>query len=472
MASPQTIHKRALHQLLSMVILSVAMVSVVTNIGTIQTYLSQALGEEADLIIDAQNITGPLTTPWRSIAQGGESAAYRFAPAFSALQQLQPQYLRLDHVLNMYSQVKVNPNGSLSIDFSHLDRLLGDISTATATPFIALSYTPPSLSGADVTDVPQNWSQWQDLIRQTIEHISGASNLNFPGVYYEVWNEPDLFGKFKTYGPKNYLTLYEQTVLAAQSATNTQPFYIGGPATTDLYANWVTSLVNLANSKNLRLDFYSWHLYSKNPLAYQESLKKYYSILNNISNNTQFPEPIITEWGITPEVDSDYDNNISAAHLVSVSSVLSAANITKAFVFEFQDGLDPNNQPLWGRWGLVTHQNFNSQPKPRFSAMQFLNRLGPQKLHLIGEGTWVRAIATKKLDNSIALVITNYDHRHRHTEVTPITFQNLIPGRYSFTLEYLGRAPINSQINIASTTYATSVPFAPNEIVYIELKAM
>ena len=65
-------HRQAFLQLTSLLVLSFAMIGVISNVTTIQTWLSQALGEEADLVIEMQTVIGPLTTPWRSIAQGGE----------------------------------------------------------------------------------------------------------------------------------------------------------------------------------------------------------------------------------------------------------------------------------------------------------------------------------------------------------------------------------------------------------------
>ena len=56
---------------------------------------------------------------------------------------------------------------------------------------------PPALAD-NVTDEPRDWAEWQMTVKATIEHYSGTKGKNIPGVYYEVWNEPDLFGVGKS----------------------------------------------------------------------------------------------------------------------------------------------------------------------------------------------------------------------------------------------------------------------------------
>ena len=91
---------------------------------------------------------------------------------------------------------------------------------------------PPAISRGDIIDLPRDWNEWGQVVRATIEHFSGRNQRNLAGVIYEVWNEPDLFGSYKTYGDKNYLTMYEVSARAAAGATNVNSFEIGGPATT------------------------------------------------------------------------------------------------------------------------------------------------------------------------------------------------------------------------------------------------
>ena len=64
---------------------------------------------------------------------------------------------------------------------------------------------------------------------QTIEHY-GSKTKNINGIYYEVWNEPDL-AQFEDGNTeeKNYLTLYQYASTGARRTQNVNTFYLGGP---------------------------------------------------------------------------------------------------------------------------------------------------------------------------------------------------------------------------------------------------
>src|SRR4030042_2787442 len=121
----------------------------------------------------------------------------------------------------------------------------------------ALSYMPPVISSGDIVSAPRDWNEWSLVVQRTIEHYSG--NMNVPEIAYEVWNEPDLFGQWKTYGEKNYLDLYRFAASGAGRAKVKQNFKLGGPATTAPYTAWTKNFLAFVSQNNLRLDFFSWH---------------------------------------------------------------------------------------------------------------------------------------------------------------------------------------------------------------------
>ncbi|MCJ7792357.1 MAG: hypothetical protein MUP45_00015, partial [Candidatus Marinimicrobia bacterium] len=152
------------------------------------------------------------------------------------------------------------------------------------------SYMPLALSkDGQVTSPPENWNDWASVVKNFIEHYSGKTNRNLAHVYYEVWNEPDLFGNWKISGcrlldlgcdpNKDYKTLYLQSVSGAQQAKNTNPFFIGGPATTSFYPAWFDKLLEFCETKNLRLDFLSWHSYHPETDFYNQELEDLRTII-------------------------------------------------------------------------------------------------------------------------------------------------------------------------------------------------
>jgi hypothetical protein len=453
---------------LILVISLTVITGVVLQNETVKTWISQATGRPANLIVDANALAVSRTKPWQNFAQGGESIDYSFSPVSAKVRALSPQYIRLDHIYDFYNVVNRSPNGSLTFDFSGLDARLEEITAMGAKPFISLSYMPPAITSGDIVDPPVNWADWSLVVQRTIEHISGSNGKNISDVYYEVWNEPDLFGGWKLQGDKNYLDMYYHAAKGAAGATNVNEFRFGGPATTSLYKNWVTKLIEFTNKNNLRLDFYSWHAYSANLDTYHDQIKDYQSFVAQASPSS-FLEPIITEWGITPEVHPWNDQQIAAIHTLAASAI-HAPFISKAFIFEVQDGLDPAGQEYWGRWGLLTHQQFGSREKPRYKAIQTLNQLDGSIIPTAGMGSWVKAITTRSLNNrTLKTLIVNYDVVNHNTETVPITYLNLDEGTYTLTETYGIRTPTSREVSLTGPTLVHQVFLPPNSYVLLEL---
>ncbi len=304
------------------------------------------------------------------------------------------------------------------------------------------------------------------MVQATIEHYSGRNNRNLSGVIYEVWNEPDLFGNYKTYGDRNYLTMYEVSARAAVRAANVNSFEIGGAAVTALYQNWLERLIKFVDANNLRLDFMSWHRYSKDVERFEEDANTAREWASKIPAlvNLKF---YITEWGHDSANEAGYDTKFGAIHTLAASRVM-MAKIQRAFIFEIKDG--PGNEKFWGRWGLLTHEKFGTpEKKPRYQALQFLNTLGPFRISLAGEGSWVKGIASTDNQGDIRLMVVNYDPREQHSEAVPITFENLPNGTFKYTRQnFLGGS---NSVNVATTsaTWKTTEFFSPNSAAMISL---
>ena len=304
------------------------------------------------------------------------------------------------------------------------------------------------------------------MVKATIEHYSGRSAKNIADVYYEVWNEPDLFGSFKTYGDKNYLQLYRISAQAAAAAANTQPFKLGGPATTGAYPNWIEALLNLVDQENLRLDFISWHRYSWEAEALSDDVDLINRLLQKYPR-LALKEKLVTEYGPDPKNHSAYDSNLGASHLlITIRSML--GKVHKAFNFEIMDGADPAGQTFWGRYGLLTHHASGLQPKPRYDLFLWLNRLEGQRLPVTGEGSWVKGIAVAS-GNTLQLYLVNYDRNGSHQETVPVIITNLTPGSYQANYEWFKGKNQTKTVQITGGTFADQVILRPNDIVRITL---
>lgn len=421
----------------------------------IATFFSEASGTKAEIRVDAGSNLGTLPQPWRNLAQGGEEPD-TMAKLTAKLKPLKPDYIRLDHIYDFYNI----PN-----DWSGLDAEVDAILSTGAKPFLALSYLPSGF-GQDTVAAPDNWNDWFILVKATIEHYSGRNNKNIADVYYEVWNEPDLFGSWKTVGDKNYLQLYRVSAQAAAAAANVQVFKLGGPATTGAYPAWIEALLNLVDAEDLRLDFISWHRYSWQDDAISADVALINQLLKK-HPRLALKEKLVTEWGPDPQNNPAYDNSLGASHLLTtLRSML--GNVHKAFNFEVMDGKDPEGKTFWGRYGLLSHHSTGLQAKPRYDLLLWLNRLEGQRLKVDGEGSWVKAIAVAS-GNSLQIYLVNYDPRGAHQENVPIIITNLAPGNYQVKTEWFKGKTQTRDIVITTGTFTEQVIFRPNEIVRLTL---
>lgn len=455
---------KVLLQLIPLIaILGVVFIGVL-QMKQVREFFSRASGENADIVVNVQSELGELPRPWRNLAQGGEESNWRMNTYTSTVRALNPEYIRIDHIYSFYDIAQKN-NGQLTFDFSKLDPLLEDIRATGATPFISLSYMPTPLSQSDIIGLPKDWNEYQLLIQKTIEHISGTKG--FDNVYYEVWNEPDLFGGWKTYGDKNYLTLYTYAANGAANAKNVKSFKFGGPGITALYENWFVRLTEHAQKNNLRYDFFSWHRYDDKLTQFSDDYAKANAWKATHSNNPNL-ELLVTEWGHDSKNHPGYDGNFGAAH-TAAGAIEMVNQIDKGFVFEIEDGKDPAGNARWGRWGLLTNEEHGAQPKPRYQALKLLDQIGAQQLDLQGNGTWVKGLAAKNENQNVQVVLANYDNQAQHVETVPLTFTNIIPGEYTFKQTFMGGRQNSTTIATNSAIIKSNVVMPVNSVAFIEL---
>lgn len=460
---------RMIQSLAVLAIICIALVGSVLSASKIQEYLSHASAEPANIVVNSKANLGYYEKPWRNLAQGGEDHAWRLQPLASQVKTLHPEYIRIDHVFDFYDIVKGSP-GNLQFDYSKLDPLLDDILATGAKPYIAMSYMPSVISTGDIVSPPQRYEDWQTSVQNLIQHVSGTRGIS--DVYYEVWNEPDLFGKWKYSGDRNYLTLYTYAARGAANAKGVQPFKIGGPATTGLYKNWFDALAKHAIANNLRFDFFSWHEYSTDLDQYRKDMIEVRTWLQAYPQLEPTLELHLTEWGPDSDVNPVYDTNFGAAHAVA-GSIEMVGVMQRAFSFEIQDGKDPGGKEYWGRWGLFTHSSFGAKAKPRFRGLQMLERLGDERLVLLGKGTFVKALATKSsLDGSIRIVLANFDPWGKNSENVPLSVIDLDNGNYKVTMTYLTKG-VQTQTQSVDNSVGPmklTVPMGPEEVAIVEIQ--
>ncbi len=455
---------RLILQLVPVIVVAIAGIIGAAQLPVVRQFLAGASGTPANLVVDARAEVGPLTKPWRNLAQGGEMSNWRLTDIKGKVSALNPEYIRIDHIYSFYDIVQKDGD-TLRFDFSKLDPLIDDIVATGAKPYIALSYMPATIaSDGQITSPPIKWEYWQETVRATIQHYSGDKKI--ANVIYEVWNEPDLFGGWKTYGDRNYLNLYSYADRAQKQVRGAQPFQFGGPAITALYKNWFDTLTKEAQKNGWRLDFFSWHRYNKDLAQFDKDFEQanQWKAANPGLANLQLH---ITEFGHDSNVHPGYDTGFGAAH-TAAAGIEMVGNINRGFVFEVEDGKDPKGQERWGRWGLLTNHEFGANIKPRYLALRLMNRISGNRLRLSGKGTWVKAVASK---NGLytEMLLANYDQYGKHSENVPVKFTNIFPSNYQLEITDLGGNTRRVPLATTAAELATTVFMPANSVMFLRL---
>lgn len=435
-------------------------------------YLSKATPVKANIVVDTKKIVGFINPNWKALAQGGEEKGVRMLEkVVPEIANLYPRYIRIDHIYDYYDVISRSASGQLQFNWYKLDQTICDIYHTGAKPFLSLGYMPPAISeDGSLISNPKNWEDWSTVVQKTVERYSGKSTRLcgqvtggwFEDIYYEVWNEPDLesFGKWSLYGgDKDYKTLYYYSVIGASKAQNINRYLIGGPATTAAYRNWFITFADYILDKKLRIDFLSWHHYSKNPTDFYQDVANLNQWLaaDKYIRFRSLPK-IISEWGYDSNPNPIADTDVGASHTIASIRNLIEQEVELAFAFEIKDGHTPS-------WGLLSA---DAQKKPRYYALKLLNNLDRAKLQVNGEGTFVQAIAGNSYNKTV-LVLVNYDPDNKNTELVPVTFNNLTLGNYQIIETNLQEKIVTVNLTLTEPTLKKSILMPPNSVITIEL---
>jgi hypothetical protein len=425
------------------------------NLQKITHFFSKAKEEKINIIVNPLVNQGPLTPIWQALSQGGEEEKYPFENTLPEITTLKPKYIRIDHIYDFYNVVQ-KENNQLKFSWEQLDKLVNQVLATGSLPFFSLSYMPPAIAkNGEITNLPENWQDWSEVVRQTIQHYSGKDQKNLSNVIYEVWNEPDLFGNWRIGGKKDYRLLYKYAALGANQVQNTNPFKIGGPAITAPYKNWVDGFLDFVSKNNLRIDFYSWHRYSLQPEKFLEDINKVDTWL--FKNGGISLEKYLTEWGPSSEISPINESTFAGTHTVATIRQL-IQRVDFAFTFEIK-----------GRWGILTKEGEFIRKSPRYYALDLLNNMTGTRISLEGENNWITGFASKE-NNKIKVILANLDVKNQHYETFPLTIINLENGNYLYRKTFLGKPKDNYFKEVVNNTFQEEISLLPNSVVLIELE--
>ncbi len=455
---------RTTNQLISFIALLIFLpLFLVISYQTVQLLTKAGGIETREIVVDTTNQLEPINTNfYHAFAQGGEEANDMLAPVVSEIRALKPKLIRLDHIYDHYDVVG-GSSGNLSFNWSRLDAAVDTILATGAKPVLALSFMPPVIAkDGSLINPPNNWEDWSFVVERTIKHYSGKNEKNISGVYYEVWNEPDLaqFGGWKMYGEKSYVALYKASAIGAARATNVNQFFLGGPSTTGLYKNWLIGLVQTG----LRIDFLSWHSYLPDPARFAADQKNIVQWLLPFPRYTLIPK-LITEAGFTGAKDRGYGTTYGAAHMVA--SIVSVITGSPTYMFSFQPKDGPGQEAGDG-WGLITHETNGKKLKPRYYIYNFLDQMAGSRLKITGEGTWITGFASTS-NNVYRLLLVHVPRNGSQKSAFNVSFAGLSPGNYTYREKLLFGRDVTFQETVTTGKLTRNLLLPAANIVLIEV---
>jgi len=377
---------------------------------------------------------------------------------------------------------KEDENGNPIYDWSRVDEVFDIILDAGMKPIVELGFMPSDLSSdknrigdwrkANVAP-PKDYTKWQNLVSATLEHlISRYGEKEIKSWYFEVWNEPDLFGLFWIPDPNEsnksyfseYCKLYDYTLNGLLSVE--ENISIGGPAVAgwrDFFRDFLNHCSNgnnyVTNNSGSRLDFYSFHQYGDVRSNIYKKTKKMIDTALDIDKQkfSQIPY-LLDEFGPSNEFQGEFLNTSYVAAwtcqaidaMFELGSKYGSAYRPAMMVFWSEIG----ENFKYGKSMLATtvgDRSYDLVKGPVFNIYEILSYLRNERLSFTGSnfGDPVHGIAAKQDDESVSILL--YHIRDKLGTVKDSSSINLSIENLPFEDCYVETYAIDNEQNNAFT---------------------
>ncbi len=374
------------------------------------------------------------------------------------------RYLRCHGIFNEEMKIVTrNADGTLTYDWTNVDRFIDQLKEANLRPFVECGFIPEALASGKRTifwwkgnvTPPKSQAEWAGFIEAFARHeIAHRGLAEVRKWYFEVWNEPNLDG-FWTGGKEGYLQLYATTARAFKAVDS--KLRVGGPATAGM--GWIPELLTYCKENKVPIDFIASHSYAATQgfldehgkgggtmlVTTPETLVAEFSQARKDIQNSAFPKiPLfITEWGPSysprdPIHDSYVCSPFILEKLRQCEKIVDGMSYW-AFTDQFEEP-GPPHEPFHGGFGVL---NYDGLRKPAFFAYKFLAELYNNEIQV----DTPRVIATKK-GSSVRVLLWDYSPPKADAPNYPfytrdlpaaalpeavLSFTGLKPGQYKAT---------------------------------------
>ena len=341
----------------------------------------------------------------------------------------------------VFPNFDADPNDPASYDFVLTDEYLQVTMLAGTKIFYRLGSKIEHWKKKYGTLPPKDFRKWAVVCEHIVRHFNEgwADGFHMGIEYWEIWNEPDLdpddSPNKRTWGgtAKEFYELFDITVGHLKKCF--PGLKIGGPAVCSINEKWLEGLFDRLTAP---IDFFSWHIYAREPEAVRREIRHARAVLDR--HGLTQTESILNEWNYVTSFDGAEEWLYSRKMEKGIKGAAFAASVMCDSLYEPLDMLMYYDARPCGMCGLFD-SDFPSQPLKGYYPFKMFNRLyalgeaveaesGCEKLHAC-------AARGKK---GFAAMVSHFDDDDRAAGRTAwVQFQNAPEGTKRISLYLLDK---------------------------------
>ncbi len=347
-----------------------------------------------------------------------------------------------EHIVDVHRIFKnfaADENDPASYVFGPTDTYLADIIETGTKVFYRL--------GASIeheykfgTYPPADFAKWARVCEHIIRHYNEgwADGFHYGIEYWEIWNEPDCGNADGTNPcwqgtPEQFVELFATTL--SHLKTCFPNLKIGGPALCSAWNDtWNKRIFDVVRDRNLHLDFFSFHGYTRNPVDYRAQAEKARRDLDAYGFTDT--EIILNEWNYIKGWANDawryslrMEKGIKGASFIAASMI--CAQDSPMDHFMYYDARPCGMNGMFDTDTLLPLKGY--YPFPMFDT---LYRIGTEA-DVPAQTDTIYAVAATS-DTKCAVLLTNYaDDDNAPTKEVKLSLTGLPAGTWKIRYQLL-----------------------------------
>jgi len=227
----------------------------------------------------------------------------------------------------IFPDFDADPNDSSSYDFACTDESILACLDAKTETFFRLGQTIEHQIKKHGTIPPKDFKKWTVICEHIIRHYNEgwADGFELGIEYWEIWNEPDLDDDDspdkRTWGG-TMLQFFDFYEVAAKHLKKCFPHLkIGGPSLANKL-KWADAFLSEMQKRNVKLDFFSWHIYSSTIPKITQKAEMIKLLL--VKYGYGDAESILNEWNYVKGWTDEFVYSLEAIHGSKGASFIAA----------------------------------------------------------------------------------------------------------------------------------------------------